>query len=128
MRKPLELRLSPRWRVLAGGAVPIGPGKADLLDGIAQTGSLRRAAARMEMSYMRAWQLVRVMNDGFREPLVEFVRGGRGGGGARLTVCGRRALELYRAMEAASLRAVQTEWGQLSALLVAGTPLERKPR
>jgi molybdenum-dependent DNA-binding transcriptional regulator ModE len=28
------------------------------------------------MSYMRAWMLVKIMNDSFREPLVEVDRGG----------------------------------------------------
>ena len=60
-------------------------GKADLLDAVARTGSIRAAAEALEMSYMRAWTLIRTMNAAFRSPLVEKIRGGAGQGGARLT-------------------------------------------
>ena len=59
-----------------GKAIALGPGKADLLTLISETGSINSAAKRMKMSYMRAWLLVKVMNDCFREPLVRTVRGG----------------------------------------------------
>lgn len=36
----------------------LGPGKADLLDAIARTGSISKAAKAMGMSYSRAWTLV----------------------------------------------------------------------
>jgi molybdate transport system regulatory protein len=65
------------------------------------------------MSYMRAWQLLRTMNAAFRSPLVELERGGRKGGGARLTAAGHEVLRLYREMERASLRATETAWRRL---------------
>jgi len=120
------IRLQPRLRVMAGDDVPLGPGKADLLDQIDATSSLSRAAAALGMSYMRAWSLVKVMNRGFREPLVELTRGGAGGGGARLTGTGRTALDLYRKMEAASLKAAAPSWSKLAALL-AEPPRISKP-
>jgi molybdate transport system regulatory protein len=83
-------------RLVLGDRVAIGPGKADLLQGIAATGSIAGAGRAMAMSYRRAWLLVETMNACFREPLVVAARGGRGGGGARLTPLGRRVLERYR--------------------------------
>jgi molybdate transport system regulatory protein len=53
---------------------------------------------------MRAWSLVRMMNDSFSEPVVVSRRGGATRGGASLTEIGERVLSLYREMEAASLR------------------------
>jgi molybdate transport system regulatory protein len=76
--------------------VAIGPGKADLLDAIATTGSISAAARAMRMSYRRAWLLVRTMNTCFAKPLVEAAKGGAEGGGARLTATGRRVLSRYR--------------------------------
>jgi molybdate transport system regulatory protein len=87
---------SPRVRILAGSAIAIGPGKADLLQSIDETGSISGAARRMRMSYRRAWLLVRTMNDCFEPPLVEAVKGGTAGGGARLTTTGREVLRRYR--------------------------------
>jgi len=93
----------PRLRVLLGAAVAIGHGKADLLDAIAETGSISAAAKRMGMSYRRAWLLVDTMNASFRGPLVASSRGGSGGGGAELTALGREVLARYRTMESKAL-------------------------
>ena len=35
-----------------------GPGAAQLLEGVDELGSLRRSAARMEMSYNKAWNVI----------------------------------------------------------------------
>lgn len=93
---------------LARGSA-IGPGKADLLDAIAATGSLAAAARRMGMSYRRAWNLVRSMNAAFLDPLVESVKGGASGGRAALTATGRDVLARYRAMEARAADAIARE-------------------
>jgi len=69
------------------------------------------------MSYMRAWTLVRLMNRGFRDPLVELARGGRTHGGAALTETGTAVLSLYRRMERATLRASNPAWKRVRALL-----------
>jgi molybdate transport system regulatory protein len=69
------------------------------------------------MSYMRAWSLVRTMNEAFREPLVVTHRGGPGRGGASLTPTGERALLLYRKMQQRALRATATELAALEKLL-----------
>lgn len=110
-------RLLPRLRILLGEEIALGPGKAELLGLIAQTGSLSEAARRMEMSYMKAWLLVQLMNRCFRSPLVTLERGGSSGGGARLTPTGEEVLSLYQAMEKAALAAMNPSWQRLSRLL-----------
>ena len=109
--------LQPRLRIVADGVIALGPGKAELLRHIAETGSIAAAARRMKMSYMRAWSLVQTMNGSFREPLVETVRGSVGGGGARLTPTGQAVLKFYQELEAAAIRATEAPWSSLSALL-----------
>ena len=110
-------RLHPRMRVLRGDDIALGPGKVDLLALIGETGSIREAAGRMGMSYMRAWTLIKTMNACFREPLVMASRGGKERGGAMLTETGRRALKLYRGLEVQSLKACAATWRQLRQLL-----------
>ncbi len=107
----------PRLRILLGSAIAMGPGKADLLQAIEAEGSITGAARRMGMSYRRAWLLVEVMNESFRGPLVETARGGRRGGGARLTPLGRQALERYRDMEAKAAASVQSDMAAFRRLL-----------
>jgi molybdate transport system regulatory protein len=109
--------LLTRLRVVCGGDIALGPGKADLLALVQETGSIRKAAVQMNMSYMRAWKLVQTMNGCFKEPLVSPVRGGRAGGGAQLTPTGEKALELYREMEVESRRVTKAQWKQLNELL-----------
>jgi len=109
--------LLPRLRVLCGGETALGPGRVDLLEWIGETGSLRAAAARMKMSYMRAWTLVRSINSWFRPPLVQVARGGRSGGGAKLTEAGRAVIGLYRRMERESQKVAERPWKDLRRFL-----------
>src|SRR3546814_14379027 len=81
-----------RLRIVLEPAVAIGPGKADLLQGIKETGSIAAAGRRMGMRYKRAWYLVETMNRCFRSPVVEAAKGGRSGGGAGLTTLGEEGL------------------------------------
>ncbi|MXN65233.1 LysR family transcriptional regulator [Stappia sp. GBMRC 2046] len=91
-----------RLRIVLAPGVALGPGKADLLQGIAETGSIRAAGRRLSMSYKRAWNLVGELNRGFEEPLIETGKGGAGGGGgAQLTMLGKEVLARFRAVEAA---------------------------
>jgi molybdate transport system regulatory protein len=87
----------------------LGPGKADLLDAIRETGSITAAGRRMGMSYKRAWLLVDTMNAIFGEPLVQSTRGGADHGGAALTEAGERVLTLYRGLVAKAAAAAGGE-------------------
>lgn len=107
----------PHLRILLGSAIAVGPGKAELLDAIARTGSISAAAREMGMSYRRAWTLVETMNRSFRKPLVASVIGGRGGGGARVTEAGREVLRRYRAMETKAANSVTREMRAFERLL-----------
>ncbi len=98
-------RLGLHLRVVLDGAVAMGPGKVELLEGIADTGSIAAAGRRMGMSYKRAWLLVEEMNSMFTGPLVDAAKGGAGGGGATLTPLGRRLLAAYRDLETAAAKA-----------------------
>jgi molybdate transport system regulatory protein len=89
-----------RLRILFGPRAMLGPGKAELLEHIRDTGSITAAGARMGMSYKRAWGLVETLNATFREPVVITVRGGAKGGGAQLTGTGQAVLTHYRRIEA----------------------------
>lgn len=102
-----------RFRVQIKHAVAIGPGKADVLQSVAETGSLAEAGRRMGMSYQRVWSLVAAMNADFVEPLVLKQRGGVAGGGAQLTPTGERVLSIYRAIEHDAQRAAAKRLPQL---------------
>lgn len=89
-----------RIRLYFPNGFMFGPGKADLLALISETGSISAAGRRLGMSYKRAWGLVDTMNSMFAEPLVESSRGGASHGGATVTAAGARVLSHYRDLEA----------------------------
>lgn len=90
-------RLSLRLHYPQG--LTFGRGKADLLQAIADEGSISAAGRRLGMSYRRAWALVEEMNSHFRAPLVDSNRGGAKGGGANLSALGLAVLADYRRLE-----------------------------
>ncbi len=73
-----------------------GYGRAVLLERISEHGSITKAARSMDMAYRRAWDMVNSMNRQAKEPFVEVVIGGKGGGGARVTKAGERAIRMFR--------------------------------
>ena len=112
-----ETGFTLRIRLASGGELVMGPGRADLLALIQATGSIAAAGRQMGMSYKRAWALVEAMNGLFRAPVVEAVKGGAGGGGARLTETGLQVLHAYRGLEAASVQAGAAFLAELDAAL-----------
>jgi molybdate transport system regulatory protein len=109
--------LKPRLRVVYGRNIALGPGKAELLELLIQTGSLNEAARRLDMSYMRAWTLVKTMNECFRQPVAVAERGGRKGGGMKVTPTGRRVLALYQEMESTALSSTKAAWKSMQKLV-----------
>ena len=95
----------------------VGPGKAELLEHIRETGSISAAGRSMGMSYKRAWMLVEELNAAFSSPLVASARGGPGGGGAHLTATGEQVLALFREIERKARDAGATEIAALEAML-----------
>jgi molybdate transport system regulatory protein len=112
-----KVTVRPRIRIFRGEVIAFGPGKADLLEAIQRSGSIRKAADSLRMSYMRAWHLVQTMNGEFRAPVISTIRGGEGHGGAVVTETGEAVLDLYRKMEAASARAMAPAWRRLRSHL-----------
>lgn len=109
-------------------ALVLGPGKAELLERIAATGSISAAGRQMEMSYRRAWSLVEEMNAAFRAPLVQGARGGKGGGGAVVTETGLTVLAQYRQALVAAERAAAPQIAALQALLRDDGPTDISDR
>lgn len=104
-------------RVTVAGDFYVGPGRADLMELIAETGSIAAAGKRMGMSYKRAWSLVQALNDGFGAPLVTASRGGAGQGGAVLTAAGESVLARYRHMQQAARTAIAEDLQALQMLM-----------
>ena len=117
MNKPSAPSGLGHLRIVLSERAYIGPGRADLLEGIARTGSISAAGKDMGMSYKRAWGLVQALNEGFGRPLVETARGGAAQGGAQLTPLGKEVLARYRAMQRATELAIAEDVTALRVLV-----------
>jgi len=84
-----------------GGLLALSDYRVQLLQHVADTGSLARAAQRMGLSYRRAWGKIKEIERNLGVRLVRSEVGGVGGGGTRLTPRGQRLLEQYRRFQAA---------------------------
>jgi molybdate transport system regulatory protein len=80
--------------------IVFGRGRADLLEAIVSTGSISAAARQLGMAYRHAWAMVHASEQRLGRPLLVRTKGGRGGGGARLTGLAKALLREYRVAEA----------------------------
>jgi len=78
----------------------MGWGRAILLEHIDRLGSIAAAARAMRLGYRNAWLWVESANRLAPAPLVEKTTGGVGGGHARLTEEGRKAVNEYKELRA----------------------------
>jgi molybdate transport system regulatory protein len=92
-------RASVVYKIDFGQGLRLGPGKVRLLELIDEKGSISGAARDMDMSYRRAWLLIGEFKQIFGVAAVEATAGGKRGGGARLTLFGRKVIKAFRSLE-----------------------------
>jgi molybdate transport system regulatory protein len=105
--------MKPKLRVwvLFGKQLKFGDGRARLLELIEARGSLRRAAAELDMSYRNAWGYLRELEKAAGFKFVERAPAGNPRSGMRLTARGREFLTRYwkfqRGLDQAAARSFQ---------------------
>lgn len=77
----------------------LGSGRIELLEKIAQTGSINAAAKEMKMSYKAAWERINSMNELADEPIINRTIGGKGGGGTTLTEYAYKLIDTYKRLD-----------------------------
>ena len=107
------------------GSESFGPGKARLLELIDEQGSIRSAAAAMNMSYRHAWLLLQAVEDTFGAPVISTATGGAKGGGAKLTELGRGLVAKYRAIESQAAKATAGDLSELARTTTGASVEER---
>ncbi|HKK53578.1 MAG TPA: LysR family transcriptional regulator [Myxococcota bacterium] len=103
-----------RIRVQFEGQHSLGPGKVQLLEAVAEHGSISAAARSMEMAYRHAWEMLDDLNQCFREPVIETETGGRAGGGTRVTAFGQELIERFHAMQSKADSALASDLAALA--------------
>lgn len=82
-----------------------GEGPARLLHAVEEKGSLRAAAASMNMAYTKALKILKNAESALGFPLTIRVTGGKDGGGSRLTLEGKEWLSRYESYRDACISA-----------------------
>jgi molybdate transport system regulatory protein len=82
----------------ANGKHFFGPGPVELLERIAETGSISEAAKEMRMSYKKAWELVTELNAHTNNPVVIPRAGGEKGGGSTITEEAKELIAWHRSL------------------------------
>lgn len=101
--------MQPAWKLwLENEGKVFGPGPAKLLERVACSGSLRKAARELDMSYSKAYWTLRAMEDGLGFALLTRTVGGPSGGGSTLTPEAVDLLARYRAFEAEAETSLRT--------------------
>lgn len=85
---------------LVANDVFFGPGTAQLLNLIEQTGAIQEACNRMGLSYSKGSKMIKAVEDQLGMVIAQRWTGGTGGGGAILTEDGKRLLRNYQEMTA----------------------------
>lgn len=93
------------WLDFGGRA--FGDGPARLLAGVQKTGSLRKAAAELGMSYNKAWRIVHAAEQRLNFSLLDRSVGGSLGGGSHLTPEAKDLMERYGALLADADQALE---------------------
>lgn len=92
------MRFSIRLRIFQNDKV-FGPGVAELMSLVDETGSLSEACRRMEMAYSKGWKIIRRSEKDLGVRLMRGTRGGENGGATELTEEGRDLLRRYTEMK-----------------------------
>lgn len=76
-----------------------GKGKTEILELIEQEGSIAKAAAKIGMSYKKAWTHIKILQENIADELVVSQKGGGGSGGTTLTPKARDLVAKYRRLQ-----------------------------
>lgn len=110
---PIKLKI----QIMCGDEIAMGPGKADLLDAIAEHRSISAAGRATGMSYRRTWLLVDAMNRCWQGPLVTTTPGNPKAG-AHLTALGEQILAHYRLLQRDAAQASSTGLASIAGHLL----------
>ncbi|MDR1620614.1 MAG: LysR family transcriptional regulator [Clostridiales bacterium] len=111
-------------RLFCDNEKSFGPGIAELLRRVREKGSLRAAAASMNMAYSKAWRIAHEMEQALGYPILVSTTGGKNGGGAILTDEGEALFSAYQAY----VNALQADAERLFQEYFAQCPSSPFPR
>jgi molybdate transport system regulatory protein len=97
-----------------GGKKYFGPGPMELLERIAASGSINKAAKEMGMSYRKAWEIINRLNKHAAQPLVETHAGGEKGGGSVISPGAKQLIRYHKVLRKKFINFLKKETGLIA--------------
>jgi len=104
------------------GRIIMSDYRVRLLELVANSGSLARAASAMGLSYRRAWGKVKELEENLKAPLVQSEVGGAGGGHTTLTPAGEAFVVAYRRFQDRMARELEAAYREELGPVVSQPP------
>jgi len=95
----IRLKVKSKVWLEKDGELVFGIGKATILSHIQKTGSINRAAKKLNMSYRHAWSYIKTAEKRIGRTLVICAKGGASGGNTKLTPYAKELLEKFFKLE-----------------------------
>ena len=95
-RLPTQLEARSKIWCERAGELVLSEWRMDLLAAVGETGSLSRAAERLDVPYRTAWQKLKAVEEKLGVRLLETQSGGSGGGGSSLTPEAHELIRRFR--------------------------------
>jgi molybdate transport system regulatory protein len=77
----------------------LGSGRIDLLKAVDEFGSLSKAAKHLNISYKKAWELIKSVNEAGHESMTITTTGGSAGGGMKLTAYAKMMINQFENLQ-----------------------------
>lgn len=106
VRVMTKFKLNYKIWLEVDGVKVFGDGPCDILLRVERTGSLRQAAAEINMSYSQAWRLIRFLEKRIGFLLLIKKAGGERGGGSMLTGEARELIHSYQSLSISAREAL----------------------
>lgn len=97
----------------------MGIGVLWLLQGVGKEKSLRAAAMKMEISYSKAFHMIKRLEEVLGLPVLDRHKGGSNRGGSDLTPFGREFMDLYDSFQKEAKASLEAPFGKFSGRLDA---------
>ncbi len=92
----MKWALERKFRIIKDGEKVFGEGPCTLLEKVERLGSLNKAAQELNMSYSKAWSIIKKAEEELNIKLLETQIGGEEGGGSYLTDAAKDLIKAYR--------------------------------
>lgn len=95
----------------------MGAGVLWLLNAIERTGSLRKAAQEIDLSYSKAYKMINNLESNLGKAVVDRKKGGQDRAGAELTAFGSQLCQLYNEFQEEAKKRVEEPYQEFRARL-----------